>query len=160
MEKSFAQVINSLPVDILVQMNPKLAPFLAKPLQIDDTYCYRLVENKRILFVFNTSPDILKEAQRQGVRTALVIKTGQSRRGEIHGGDVFMLKDTQGSYETKLIPFLSEGFGVRLASYPHSQDLLKMRILGFMVAIKSLPEDASCIQQILDHLLVCTTANL
>ena len=160
MGKSFVQAISNLPVDILVQMNAKLVPFLAKPLQPDDTYSYRLVENKRVLFVFNTSSDILKEAQRVGVRTVLVIKTGKSCHQDIQGGDVLMLKDNHNVFETRLIPFLSEGFGVRLANYPQDLTPLGMRIIGFMVIIDSLPRDVSLIQQILDHLLVCTTANL
>ncbi|MGL5721758.1 MAG: hypothetical protein ACRCY4_05095 [Brevinema sp.] len=160
MGKSFAQVINTLPVDVLVQMNIKLVPFLAAPLQADDTCFYRLIENKRVLFVFNTSPDLLKEAKTKGVRTVLVIKTGESRHPDLRGGDVLMLKDPNNVYETKLIPHLSKGFGVRLGEYPHELEPLGLRIIAFLVAIESLPEDVARIEQILDHLLVCTTANL
>ncbi|MGL5254938.1 MAG: hypothetical protein ACRC9L_08105 [Brevinema sp.] len=160
MGKSLEQVINSLPTDILVQMNAKLVPFLAQPLQEDDAYLYRLIENKRVLFIFNTSPDILKQAADRGIRSAIIIKTGESRRPNLRGGDVLMLKDNNEVYETKLIPHLSKGFGVRLGVYPHDLSPLSMRILSFFVVVDSLPQDVAHIQNILDHLLVCSTANL
>lgn len=156
-------------VDIVVILDKKLV-FLADQIFLKNTkahiglFKWGEFENKKVLFFFRYDLKVLEAAKALGARSAMTVHTVSSLNSALSPGDVLLLDAQDGVYDSSLLVHLAPGFGVKKGYCVLSpQEAKGLRLLGFRVVSEgagSVQTEAALMNDVLQHLLVCSTADL
>lgn len=156
-------------IDLVVVLDKKLI-FLADQIFLQNTkaniglFKWGEFENKKVIFFFRYDLKFLEAAKALGARSALTVQTVHSLNPALAPGDVLLLDAQDGVYDTSLLVHLAPGFGVKKGYCVLSPREAKgLRLLGFRVVSEDrgdIQTEAALMNDVLQHLLVCSTADL